>query len=332
MKKHHTKKGFRNIHPVPKRNFRDFIRWQRESKGKKNHPVKLPLYHNDTQFLKSNRSKPTLTWIGHSAFLLQYGGMNILTDPMLGEYASPVRWAGPKRMNPPGLTVEELPDIDWVILSHDHYDHLDRDTILGIEKKQRDHPPHYFVPLGVKEWFKDEGIDRVTELDWWQSVQKDGWEFICVPAQHFSGWWLFSTNKTLWAGWILKHPDFSFYFVGDTGYNEDFKIIGEKFGPFALTAIPIGAYEPRWFMSPVHVDPEHAVQIHIDVRSRFSVAMHWGVFLLSDEKPDDPPKVLKKALDEKGISQGEFVSLQIGEMIDLNPVLRSIKTGDELNK
>jgi len=321
VKNHHTKHGFKNNHPIEQRNFWDFLRWQWESWGERPKPVQLPRNNTDKAFLKSNRSKPTLTWLGHSAFLLQYDGMNILTDPMLGEYASPFRWAGPKRINPPGLTVDELPVIDWVILSHNHYDHLDRDTILALEKKQKEHPPYYFVPMGVKDWFLREGIDRVTELDWEQSIIRDNWEFQCVPAQHFSGRSPFSMNKTLWSGWILKHPDFSFYFIGDTGYNGDFKKIGKQHGPFDLTLIPIGAYKPRWFMSPVHVDPEHAVQIHLDVKSHFSVAMHWGAFMLADEKPDEPPKLLAKILHDREIPADEFVSMKIGETLDLKPIL-----------
>jgi len=321
LKKHHTKNGFRNNHPIPGRNFWDFIKWQRQRFGKDHKPVELPVHKNDVGFLKENRSVPTLTWIGHSAFLLQYNGLNILTDPMLGENASPFSWLGPKRINPPGLTVDDLPPVDWVILSHDHYDHLDRATILQLEAKQKQNPPHYFVPLGVKDWFRNEGIDRVTELDWWQSITKNKWIIRCVPAQHFSGRSPLSMNKTLWSGWILTHPDFSFYFVGDTGYNIDFKEIGELYGPFDLAAIPIGAYEPRWFMSPVHVDPEHAVKIHIDIKSYFSVAMHWGAFMLADEKPDEPPELLSKALKERKIPEEEFISMQIGETLKLDKIL-----------
>lgn len=315
--KHHTKNGFQNNHPIEQRGFVDILQWMWQRRGIKTKRVSIPLIKEDHNFLRENRSVSTLTWLGHSCFLFQYEGLNILTDPMLGDRASPVSFLGPKRVVPPAMTVKELPDIDWIILSHDHYDHLDRGTILQIREKQKENPPKYFVPLGVKKWFEQEGIHNVVELDWWESVREGSWILQAVPAQHFSGRKPFIQNDTLWAGWILKHPAFSYYFVGDTGYTPDFKEIGKQLGPFDLATIPIGAYDPRWFMSPVHVDPEGAVQIHKDIRSKFSVAMHWGTFVLTDEDMDEPVRLLKQNLQKQGIPEHEFIASRPGEVLRL---------------
>lgn len=317
MAGHHTKNGFRNNHPIEQRGFRDVLQWMWQRRGIKTKRVTLPIIRDEHDFLRENRSVSTLTWLGHSCFLFQYDGLNILTDPMLGERASPFPFIGPKRINPPALTVDELPNIDWIVLSHDHYDHLDRGTIRNIQSKQKEHPPKYFVPLGVKKWFEKEGISNVVELDWWESVNEGIWKLQAVPAQHFSGRKPFIQNDTLWAGWILKHPDFSYYFVGDTGYSSDFVEIGNQLGPFDLATIPIGAYEPRWFMSPVHVDPIGAVRIHKDIRSKFSVAMHWGTFVLTDEDMDEPVSLLEQNLKEQGIPEKEFIALKPGEVFRL---------------
>jgi len=312
-KPHHAPKGFRNNYPHEDHGFGDILKWQWQSRGRQAKEVHYSVAANDPEFLQQNRQQSTLTWIGHATFLLQFDGTNILTDPHCSERASPVSFAGPKRKTPPGLALEELPLIDIVVISHNHYDHLDEATVRGLYERQKERPPRFFVPLGVKAFFTDLGIDEVVEMDWWDSLPLQGWTIHAVPVQHFSGRSLFDRDETLWAGWVLEHPEFKFFFAGDTGYSADFRVLGERLGPFDLAAIPIGAYEPRWFMSAVHVDPAEAVLIHQDVGARYSVGMHWGTFLLADEDMDEPPRRLAAARAAAGIPAERFFVMQHGE-------------------
>lgn len=276
-------------------------------------PVSLPLAENDLAFLQQNRVKSTLTWIGHSTFLLQHRGVNILTDPHFGQRASPLSFAGPRRLVAPGIALEDLPPIDMVVISHNHYDHLDRFTVEALARKQRENPPTWFVPLRQKAWFSDLGVDKVVELDWWDSSNFGDWRVTAVPVKHWTSRTPFDRNKVLWAGWVLETDGFKFAHIGDSGYSDDFREIGDRLGPFDLAAIPIGAYLPRWFMQAAHMDPAEAVRVHQDLRSRRSVAMHWGTFVLTDEPVEDPPKRLRLALQEAGIGEGEFAVMQHGE-------------------
>lgn len=270
----------------------------------------LPQLTPDVAWLKANRSVDALTWIGHSSFLVQWQGLNILTDPHLTARASPFKQAGPKRYQPPALDFSDLPPIDVVVVSHNHYDHLDRDTVKRIA---REHAPQFFVPLGLKVWFEREGMAKVTELDWWQDAHCNDLRVVAVPVQHFSGRSASDRNKTLWCGFVLELAGRRLFFAGDTGYSKDFADIGERFAPIDLALIPIGAYEPRSFMRPVHVDPDEAVKIHLDIGSRQSVAMHWGTFRLTLERLDDPPKRLAAALAAASLPAESFWVLQHGE-------------------
>jgi N-acyl-phosphatidylethanolamine-hydrolysing phospholipase D len=319
-KPHHTQNGFRNVHEYEEHDFWDFLRWRRERANKeipRPESYNFPLAQNDPNFLNHNRDKKTVTWIGHATVLLQVGGYNILTDPHFSQRASPVQWAGPERVAPLGLAFEDLPPIDIVVISHDHYDALDEQTIKRLHRRPGGEKTRFYVPLGLKKWFASRGVDQVIEMDWWDRSQDGNLEIIAVPVQHWSKRSLFSRNKTLWAGWVIASNDFRFFFAGDTGYNSLFKEIGEKLGPFDLAAIPIGAYEPRWFMARHHVDPEEAVQIHKDIRSRKSLAIHWGTFILTDEPLDEPPKRLAAALEENKIPGDDFLVLQHGQTIIL---------------
>ena len=311
-KKHHTTRGFRNNYPHPNKGSGDFLKFLGEFRDR---PAlrAFPHAENDPAFLRANRSEPTLTWIGHDSFLIQRNGLNILTDPHLTERASPVGWAGPERMMPPGLTLEQLPDIDLVIISHNHYDHLDEGTVIALNRRQPDRPPRFYVPLGLKAWFVARGIKNVVELDWWENTEVAGMKLHAVPVQHFSSRGPFDRNATLWCGWVAQWPDFSLFFAGDSGYSQDFKDIGERFGGFDLSLIPIGAYDPRWFMRPMHVDPEEAVQVHLDVRSRQSIGMHWGTFVLTLEDPAEPPRRLATAVSKAGLAPDSFTVMQHGE-------------------
>ncbi|NBV21659.1 MAG: MBL fold metallo-hydrolase [Proteobacteria bacterium] len=251
-----------------------------------------------------------VTWIGHSTFLIQHRGRNILTDPIFGN-CDPLPLARLRRAAPPGVPLAALPPIHDVLISHCHYDHLDVAAI-----KHFGNQAAYWVPSGLTGWFQKRGLTRCRELAWGESAPfAEGIEIHCVPAQHFAARTPFDRNQTHWCGWVLRSPSRSVYFAGDTGYCPGFKEIGERFGGFDLAMIPIGAYQPRWFMHPMHVNPAEAVQIHLDVRSRQSVACHWGTFALTDEPLDEPPRHLAAALALHQIPPETFRALAFGEAL-----------------
>lgn len=256
-----------------------------------------------------------VTWLGHSSVLIQHQGVNVLTDPILTERASPADFAGPKRISAPGMSLDELPRIDIVVISHDHYDHLDVTTLRALGEQV-----HFYVPLGLTGWFEAKGIsrDQVTELDWWDSrvADIDGTpvNITAAPSQHFSGRGLFDRDKSLWASWGIQWADFTVWYGGDTGYNTvQFKEIGDRFRSIDLGIIPIGAYEPNWFMRSVHVNPQEAVLIHEDIGAARSMAVHWGTFVLSAEAVGEPPRALAAAAAEAGLAADEFTTFAVGE-------------------
>ena len=308
---HHTRRGFRNTYPHEGHGLRDFLKVLREFRRGSGQAAAFPLAANDPAALRANRTQPTLTWIGHSTFLIQVGGLNVLTDPHFTSRASPLGWAGPKRLAPPGLALHDLPPIDLVLISHNHYDHLDDATV---REMARSHPQALFaVPLGLGSWLHRRGVRHAIELDWWQAHHGPSFTLTAVPAQHFSGRSPTDRNRTLWCGHVLESAHRRIYFAGDTGYSKDFADIGARFAPIDLALIPIGAYDPRWFMRPVHVNPEEAVRIHRDVGARHSVGMHWGTFRLTTEALDEPPRALERALEEAGIPRGQFRVMVHGE-------------------
>jgi L-ascorbate metabolism protein UlaG (beta-lactamase superfamily) len=320
-KPHHRGYGYRNVSSSDDSSFIDFLTWRWNRLWKEIPPAgsyNFSLAENDTEFLRSKHDKTTVTWIGHATVLLQLEGKNILTDPHFSERASPVQWVGPKRVVPPGVPLRELPRIDLVVISHDHYDSLDSHTIRRLRDREGGEKTHFFVPLGLKRWLEDLGVTRVTEMDWWEERGVNDLEVVAVPVHHWSkrGW--LPRNTTLWAGWVIRSHNFRFFFAGDSGYSPIFREIGRRLGPFDLSAIPIGAYEPRWFMRHHHMSPEEAVQVHADVHSKKSVAIHWGTFMLTDEPLDEPPKRLEAALAQNERSNEEFVVLKHGETIILN--------------
>ena len=290
--------------------FKEFWKWRKESK--KSEPISFPLAKNDPKFLKENRTRKTLTWIGHASFLMQVDGINILTDPHLTKRASPVVLAGPSRTTPPGLKIEDLPEIDVIVISHNHYDHLDYQTILSITRKQINNQPLILVPLKLKKLLESFGARNVKELGWWDTTSFKNLNIHSVPVQHWSNR-SFNTNKTLWCGWVFENANFKSIFVGDTGYSKDFSAIQKKFGYMDLSLIPIGAYAPRWFMKDHHCNVEEAIQIHKDLNSKKSIAMHWGTFQLTDEPMDEPIKLLKKLTDKENLTSDEFVAMTHGE-------------------
>lgn len=304
---------FRNLDHTPSHGLTDFLRWQLDSNAGFPPGKRFPLQHPDAHLLSSPGDKAQLTWIGHASFLFQYGGHNILTDPVFAERASPLPFAGPKRHTPPALQVEDLPDIQLVLISHNHYDHLCETTVKKLFRRFGD-GLCFAVPAGVGTWFRKRGIHNLVELGWWQSRELPGiGEVFCLPTQHFSGRGATDRNMTLWCSWMLVQDGHQLYFGGDTGYGSCFATIGEIFADTDLALLPIGAYDPRWFMSPVHVAPEEAVQIHRDLGARQSVAMHWGTFVLTDEPMDEPPRRLRQALADAGLPDSAFRVMAHGE-------------------
>jgi len=312
-----AKKRFENINPRNRHRFASFIRWQF---GLMDEPFAFikgtaPNYKpeivspNLGKIQNPDKNKIQVTWIGHSSFLIQFAEVNILTDPHFSKRASPFQWLGPVRYVKPALKLGDLPKIDFVVISHDHYDHLDFNTVKALGNE-----PTYIVPTGIKEWFKKKlKILNVEEKGWWESGELNGVNFTSVPVRHFSGRVPFYFNTTLWTGWVLEINGKKIFFAGDTGYANHFKEIYEKFGAIDLAFIPIGAYHPRWFMEDVHVSPKEAVQIHEDIHSRQSIGMHWGTFRLTGEPMMEPPLYLKHALRNAGFQESDFVTMMFGE-------------------
>jgi N-acyl-phosphatidylethanolamine-hydrolysing phospholipase D len=323
-KKHHTPEGFRNNYPHESGG--SFWKWQWERVAKNTvapAPASgwasvLPSMKPDVDFLRSNRNERTITWLGHATVLLQTNGVNIITDPVFSERTSPVQFAGPKREVPFMMSSSELPDIDVVFVSHNHYDHLDEGTILDF--KTRFPRATYIVPLGLKAWFTAHGITNVRELDWWDAFELAGIKYTFTPAQHWSKRSLADTNRSLWGGIVIEAArgervePWKFIYTGDTGYSQDFKDIAERFpGGFDWAAIPIGAYEPRWFMKAQHVNPDESVQILNDLNAKTALAVHWGAWRLTDEALDLPPKDLQIALQKYGVDPARFAVFKNGE-------------------
>jgi N-acyl-phosphatidylethanolamine-hydrolysing phospholipase D len=257
----------------------------------------------DIQALRGNTSRASVTWIGHSTLLVQLDGVNFLTDPTWSPRSGPFGgFVGVGRYTPPAIALDDLPRIDFVLISHDHYDHLDEPTVKNLAAKFN---PRFVVPLGIKKWLGDRGITNVVELNWGQSVQVDGLTVVCTPAQHGSGRTLVDQGRRLWASWAVLGSK-RFYFAGDTGYYEHFKEIGDALGPFDLAALPIGSYTPRALSAPVHISPEEALQAWVDLRAAKFLGIHWGTFALAREPYDEPPRriaaeVARRQLDPHNV-------------------------------
>jgi len=249
-----------------------------------------------------------VTFINHATMLIQLDGLNVLTDPIWSDRTSPVSWAGPKRHRPPGICFDDLPPIDVVVVSHNHYDHLDLPTLRRLEL--RDHP-RILTPLGNGALMRRYGIEGAIELDWWQRNDR----ITLVPARHFCARAISDRDRNLWGGFVISGSAGNVYFAGDTGWGAHFAEIGERFAPIRAALLPIGAYLPRWFMQPVHIDPAQAVDAHLALGARTSIPMHYGTFALGDDGIDDPLRDLQSALAAKG--HPHFVILENGEGRDL---------------
>jgi len=261
-------------------------------------------------------SQPWALWIGHSTFLIRVNGLVFMTDPIFGSYCSPIHCNVFKRRHEPAIAMQDLPSVDCIMISHNHYDHLDEQSVLELHRRN----PNivWVVPRGLKKWFERRHIHSVYELDWGQSYQlRSDCKITAVPAQHFSGRHLWDKNRTLWCGYVMESRDKTFYFVGDTGYNFiDFKQIGARWPSIDLSMIPIGVYVPEKFMKPVHISPYEAVNIHCDTHSRLSLGMHWKTFRLSEEPMDRPPYDLYLAMKQKGLSVDTFLPIEPGRFIN----------------
>uniref|UniRef100_A0A8C6UQE0 N-acyl-phosphatidylethanolamine-hydrolyzing phospholipase D n=1 Tax=Neogobius melanostomus TaxID=47308 RepID=A0A8C6UQE0_9GOBI len=272
-------------------------------------PVMEPYFARNPDLSESSPGL-RVTWLGHATVLVEMDGLNILTDPIFSQRASPLQFMGPKRYRGP-----PLPRIDAVVISHSHYDHLDAGSVASLNARFGGEL-RWFVPLGLMDWMAKMGCENVMELDWWEEncvPSHDEVTFVCTPSQHWSKRTALDDNKSLWGSWTVLGPDHRFFFAGDTGYCPAFKEIGHRFGPFDLAAIPIGAYLPRDVMVGQHVDPAEAVLIHEDLQARQSVAIHWGTFALAHEYYLEPPVRLREALEQKGLKPESFFVLNHGE-------------------
>lgn len=249
-----------------------------------------------------------VTFIGHSTFLIQTPSGNILTDPVYSERASPLPFIGPKRVRQPAVPFDDLPPIAVVMLSHNHYDHCDLATLRRLAKRC---DPIVVTPLGNASLVKSAGIRRVVEGDWWENTLKTPFEITITPARHFSARTPFDRNRALWGGFVVTAGRRRIYFAGDTAYAAFFPEIPRRLGTIDLALLPIGAYEPRWFMGAVHMNPEEAVQVHLDIGGPESIGMHFGTFRLTAEGIDDPVTGLAAACREKNVTN--FRTLEFGE-------------------
>jgi N-acyl-phosphatidylethanolamine-hydrolysing phospholipase D len=267
-------------------------------------PGAAPRVDFDPDALQHN---PGVTWIGHATFLVRMDDATFLTDPMFSDRASPLSFAGPPRLVPPGVPLDALPPVDFALVSHDHYDHADLPSLRALVARGT----RIVTPLGMADVVRAAG-GKAIELDWWEDIQVAGVRVHCVPAQHFSGRSLTDRNRRLWAGWVVEGGTRRFYHAGDTGYFDGFAEIGARLGPFDLAAIPVGAYRPSAMMRPVHLDPEEAVQAALDLRAARALAMHFGTFDLTDEPLDEPPARFLAEAARRGLGDRAWV-LRVGE-------------------
>ena len=293
----------------PARSFGEFWRWHR---GRAPTPWPEWLEHGATPALDLPLAHDEIaaTFVNHMTVLLQFRGLAVLTDPVWSTRASPLAFAGPRRVHAPGVALEQLPRIDLVLLSHDHYDHLCVDTLVALE---RAHSPVVVTGLGNRAFLEREGLRHVVELDWWERAQVAGSAVTFTPAQHWSGRGPWHRNRSLWGGFVVERAGRRVFFSGDTGWSPAFGAIRERLGALDIALLPIGAYTPRWFMRVQHMDPADAVRAHLELGARRSIATHFGCFQLTDEGIDQPVQDLAEARRRAGVSAAAFATLVPGE-------------------
>ncbi len=312
---HHLAGGFQNVEPGFMRathwvRVRHFVGRLGAMLRGEPRVAALPVHRADVSALRENGQTATVTWVGHSTLLVQLDGVNFLTDPHWGTRTGPFGGrVGVTRYTPPGLDLDALPRIDFVLISHDHYDHLDEPTVLRLWQA---HHPRFVAPLGIKAWLADRGITNAVELDWGESTTVAGLMIVCTPAQHFSGRTPRDQGRRLWASWVVEGSK-RFYFGGDSGYARHFKEIGDAYGPFALAALAIGSYTPRELTRPVHTSPEEALQAWTDLRGQRFLGIHWGTFALAEEPYDEPPRRLAAEVARRGLDPEAVWVLKPGE-------------------
>ena len=319
---HRDEGGFRNPWPGPEHGLREFLRWRidrlRTPPASELDGGPFPLATPAHATPRARPGQCSVTWVGHSTTLVQLGAVNVLTDPVWSDHAAPLPGLGPRRRVPPGIDFAALPPIDLVLLSHNHYDHLDDRTVRRLIAAQPS--IEWIVPLGLAEFVRARGATRVTQFDWWEEREIAGARIACTPARHFSARGLLDRFQTLWAGFVVRVDGHAMYFAGDTATHPEFARIGERFGPFDITLLPVGAYEPRWFMGPVHMNPEDAVSAyqelqaaHPSARPAAMVGIHWGTFKLTDEPLREPPTRTRASWERADLPADQLWILQHGE-------------------
>ncbi|MGD6801713.1 MBL fold metallo-hydrolase [Rossellomorea aquimaris] len=307
-----AKKRYENLDDVSnKKTFKELMRWMKERRAKtKDLVTQIPhIDEKEVDKLQSNRNLNSITWIGHSTFLVQLDGLNILTDPVWAR-----RMGAGKRLTSPGIDLMEMPEIDIVLISHGHYDHLDFATIKKLKGD-----PIFYVPHGLRSAFLRRGYKNVIEANWWDSFDEQGVTMHFVPAQHWTKRTVTDTNTSHWGGWVLNPGTSgkSIYFVGDTGYFRGFKDIAEKLLP-QIILMPIGAYEPEWFMRDSHINPEDAVKAFAEMNGELFIPMHYGAYRLADDTGPEARERLLAEWERKNMDERKLKMLDIGETLWLD--------------
>lgn len=310
-----SRERFHNLDFVRMQNdFKALRQWRKErSRKKKDYSYVVPHAAPDIAGLLANRTEPTVTWIGHSTFLIQYAGLNIVTDPVWA-----MTMGFQRRLTKPGISMEDMPRIDVILISHSHYDHLHMTSVRRLSHEAT----ILVVPAGLKSKLERKGFQRIVELHWWESLKVSEVEFTFVPAQHWTRRTLTDTDTSHWGGYMIEPipsstaPYPSIHFVGDSGYFHGFKEIGERFH-IDLSLMPIGAYEPEWFMNKQHVTPEQAVQAFVDSRAKVMIPMHYGAFRLADDTPKEALDRLEQARRQQKIANERIIIPAHGETVHL---------------
>lgn len=313
-KAHHTPQGFRNPESDTRQQG-DLQRWRKERKAS---GLPFPPAGGYDAFRQQwyqpahlQGDDDAVWFLGHACIMLRLQQQVVLIDPALSSRASPLRFYGPKRHTPAPLAIAQLPRLDYVLISHNHYDHLDAPTIRQILSRFPD--VRFVVPLGLKPWFTRQGARHVVQLDWWQQATFGDIQVHAVPARHWSMRTLKDRNRSLWCGWTVHSPTLRFWFSGDSGYSDNLLEIPRRLGPFNLAALPIGAWAPEWFMQSQHMNPTQAVALHRAAGCPLTIPIHWGVFELADESLDAPPAVLSQAMQAAQLDENLFSAWRIGE-------------------